>query len=122
MVSPHLEFTVTNFSKRKEYNTTCIGPAFIVRNQGYKVRLEVQPSRRGEDSKYISVYARLLKGENDEHLMWPFQADIVVELLNWRQNVNHLRHIICFNERTPDKYTGQVISGEKAIGGGVQIN
>ena len=115
-VSPNLEFTVTNFSKRKEYSTTCIGPAFVTHNQGYKLQLEVQPSRKNEDSKHVSVYARLLKGENDQHLMWPFQADIVIELLNWRQNVNHLRHIISFNERTLDKYTGQVISGEKAIG------
>ena len=64
------------------------------------------------------LYASLLKGENDSNLIWPFEADIVVELLNWRNNVNHHSYTISFNRRVPLKYTSQVQSGSSALGWG----
>ena len=113
-VSPFLEFTVTNFSKRKYLGTKCIGPAFLTHYQGYKLQLEVEANEKNNDH-YASVYARLLKGDNDHILVWPFQADITVQLLNWRQNINHHNHTISFNGRTPDKSKSRVTTGEKAL-------
>ena len=113
-VNPYLEFSVTNFSKRKALGTKCIGPAFSTHYQGYKLQLEVKANKKNNDH-YVSVYAYLLKGENDHNHVWPFQADITVQLLNWRQNANHHNHIISFNGRTPDEYKNRVITGEKAL-------
>ena len=110
-LSPFLEFTVTNVSKRKEYNTTFYSPAFHSHNEGYKLRLEVH---RSSDQQYIVIRARLLRGQHDDNLVWPFQASIVVELVNWREDVNHHSYTISFNERTPMKYKSQVIEGECA--------
>ena len=107
-VSSFLEFTVTNFSKRKDLGTRCIGPAFLTHYQGYKLQLEVKANKKYDDH-YVSVYARILKGDNDHNLMWPFQADIVVQLLNWRHNVNHFNYTISFDRQTPDKF--KAISG-----------
>ena len=113
-VSPYLEFTVPNFSKVKELGTTYISPTFFTHHQGYKLRLEVKANKRNE-IYYVSIYARLLKGDNDDNLVWPFRADIVIELLNWRQNVNHQKYTISIHERTPDRCTNRVLSGNKAL-------
>ena len=118
-VSPILEFTVTNFSKHKDLGTTyIISSAFLTHNQGYKLQLKVEANKSNDnDDHYVAVYACILKGENDDNLVWPFQADIVVELLNWRQNANHYNHKISFNGQTPDQCKGRVITGDKALRG-----
>ena len=111
-LSPLIEFTVTNVSKRKEHNTTFYSPAF--HNEGYKLRLEVQ---RSSDQQHIGIFARLLRGQHDDNLVWPFQASIVVELVNWREDANHHSYTIPFNERTLIKSKSQVTEGEKAPSG-----
>ena len=114
-VSPYLEFNVTNFSKRKDLGSTYISSAFLTHYQGYKMRLEVEAERRNE-TYYVSVNARLLKGDNDDNLVWPFEADIFVQLLNWRQNINHYDQTISFDRKTPDYFSGRVAIGEAALG------
>ena len=115
-VSPYLEFTVTNFSKRKDLGTTYISSAFLTHFRGYKVRLEVEAIKNNDnDDHYVALYARTLKGDNDCNHIWPFQADIVVQLINWRQNASHYNHTISFNAQTPDEYKNRVATGEKAL-------
>ena len=109
-----IEFTVTNVSKRKEHNTTFYSPAFHSHNEGYKLRLEVQ---RSSDQQHIDIFVKLLRGQHDDNLVWPFQASIVVELVNWREDANHHSYTISFNERTPVKYKSQVTEGEQAPDG-----
>ena len=113
-ISPFVEFTVTNNSKRRKYNTTFYSPAFYSHNGGYKLRLEVKMS---PDQQHIGIYAILLKGQHDDNLVWPFQASIVVELVNWREDSNHYSYVIYFNEYTPIKCKSRVIEGEKAPNG-----
>ena len=110
-LSPLIEFTVTNVSKRKEHNTTFYSPAFLSHNEGYKLQLEVS---RSPDQQHIGIYARLLRGQHDDNLVWPFQASIVVELVNWREDANHHSHTITFNERTQIKCKSRVTKGEWA--------
>ena len=114
-VSSYLEFTVTNFSKRKDLGTTYISSAFLTDYQGYKLRLEVEAERRNE-TYFVALNARILKGDNDHNLVWPFQADIIVQLLNWKQNANHHDQTISFDRQTPDYYSGCVTIGEAALG------
>ena len=106
MMFPLLEFTVTNFSKLKEFSSTYISPSFLTHSRGYKLRLEVEANKKS----YVSVYARLLKGDNDDHLVWPIEVDILVQLLNWRQDAYHHNYTIHCNGRASD-----VCKGEKAI-------
>ena len=50
----------------------------------------------GEDT-HLSVFAALMSGEHDEHLEWPFEGDVIVELLNWKDNTSHTEHLIDFS-------------------------
>ena len=108
-ISSFLEFTVTNFSKRKDLGTTYITSAFLTHSRGYKLRLEVKASKKN----YVAVYARLLKGENDYHLEWPIEVDILVQLLNWKQDAYHHNYTIYCNGHASDVCKAH--TGEKAI-------
>ena len=60
-------------------------------------------TKRTHISVYVSVYVSLMRGEYDNDLDWPFQGYVIVELINWREDKNHLTHTIVFNEQTdPD--------------------
>ena len=111
MVSPFIEFTVTNFSKRKDLGTTYISSVFLTHSSGYRLQLEVKAFKSNDDHHYVALYARILYGDNDHNLVCPFQADILVQLLNWRQNANHYNRIIPFNEQTPAECKSCVITG-----------
>ena len=115
MGSPYLCFTVSAFGKRKAFNNQYYSPPFYSQSGhgGYKVCLTITPSVN-EKSQHISLYATLLKGENDATLDWPFCGDVVVKLLNWRQDANHHSYTISFHERLPSDYSGRVLVRDRA--------
>ena len=44
----------------------------------------------------VSVGAHLMKGENDNHLPWPFTGKLTVELLNQLEDDNHYSKTMIF--------------------------
>ena len=46
---------------------------------------------------HISASVVLLAGEYDDKLQWPFIGDVVIELLNWRENKKHHKKIASIN-------------------------
>ena len=59
---------------------------FYTHCNGYKMQLCIWPYRENS----ISVYCHLMRGENDEHLKWPFRGCIVITLLNQRADSGHI--------------------------------
>ena len=118
MGSPYPCFTVSELAKRKAFNNEYYSPPFYSQSGhgGYKMHLEITPSAN-EQSQHISFCARLLKGENDATLNWPFCGVVVVELLNWRQDANHLNLTISFHERVPSDVSGCVLFGNRVSRG-----
>ena len=95
------EFIISDFSKKKEADEKWISPPFYTHNRGYKSHLEVYLNGHGTGSgSHLSVYARLLRGEYDDELGWPFEGDIRVELLNWREDKNYHPDTISLNRYT----------------------
>ena len=41
-----------------------------------------------------------MKGENDDKLTFPFRGDILVQIVNWRENKCHVEQLIEFNKET----------------------
>ena len=93
-----MKFTIGDFSGKKQANMEWPSPPIYTHNKGYKFRLNVHPNgySTGKGS-YLSVYAQLMKGEYDNNLKWPFEGDIRVEIINWKEDKNHHSDTICFN-------------------------
>ena len=86
------DFTLTEFTKRKQFNNVYYSPPFYSHPHGYKlcIRVDGNGDSEGKDT-HISIFVNLMRGDYDNNLQWPFEGDIVVELLNWRENNHHYR-------------------------------
>ena len=63
---------------------------------------------------HLSVFIRLMKGENDHTLSFPINGIFKIQLLNWRQNSGHVEKIMQFDESAPESCRLQVTTGENA--------
>ena len=111
-------FTLTEFTKRKQFNNVYFSPPFYSHPHGYKLCIAVYANGCGfVKGSHVSIYASLMRGDYDNNLQWPFEGDIVVELLNWKENSHHYRenaiHLNKHNE--PDgSISSHVTDGEHA--------
>ena len=112
------DFTLTEFTKRKQFNNVYYSPPFYSHPHGYKLCIKVLTSgySLGKDT-HISIGAKLMRGDYDNSLQWPFEGDVVIELLNWREDNDHYRGDTISVNRNYDhdgSITGRVTEGEYA--------
>ena len=83
-------FEVTNFQEKKEKNEQVQGPGFYTSRHGYRMHATVLANGWGNSKDtHVSVYAYLMKGDNDDSLTWPFTGTVTFELLNQLEDKNH---------------------------------
>ena len=84
------EFTLNRYSKHKQSNSQYASPPFYTHPQGYKLFLRVYANgfSRGKGT-HVSISACLMRGEHDQHLQWPFTGEMIIELLNWKEDKQH---------------------------------
>ena len=109
------EFTMTDFEEYQKDNDVWHSPHFYTHPSGYKMCLEVYAA--GESAgkgTHLSVYVRLMKGEFDDQLKWPFRGDITIKLLNQEDDKDHVIKTINFNSSTLEKCCQRVMTKERA--------
>ena len=85
-----LLFRLTDFDKRKTSTENFRSPAFYTRPRGYKMCIGVIACGEGDgEDTHVSVFAHLMRGENDDHLPWPFTGKVTIELLNQLKDNHH---------------------------------
>ena len=89
---------------------------FYTHPGGYRMCLEVQSGESDKDT-HLSVYLRLLEGENDDHLKWPLSLTLQFTLLNQAGNSDHVPCQVSFAE-APEKCNCRVLQGVQGIGWG----
>ena len=101
-----------DFQKYKSINGHFDCPPFYTSHTGYKMYLSVYANGAGSGKgTHVSVGATLMKGDNDDFLVWPFQGEMITELLNQLEDKNHHKMNVTF----PDpyrKYSGRVKDNE----------
>ena len=120
--SPHLfnlppvEFTITNHLQLKEADEEWTSPPFYTHPQGYKLCLKIYPNGRGSaNGTHVSIYALLMRGDYDDQLQWPFEGDLIFELLNWREDKEHKEYAVNFNRNSISGVCARVTEGEFGI-------
>ena len=110
-----LVIKMSQFSQLKVNDTTWYSPRFYTHTCGYKMCLSVDANGRdiGEGT-YVSVFLRLMKGENDDTLTWPIRYKCTITLLNQLKNAGHHTCIINSPKDEGDiDCISRVLSGEK---------
>ena len=87
---------------------------FYTHPHGYKMCLNVDlyGVETGEGT-HTSVFLKLMRGQFDNHLAWPFHGSVTVVLLSHDGSQDHRERTINFNDKTPCECVRQVPKGEK---------
>ena len=106
------KFIFTKYDHHKEVENQTFSPAFYTSKSRYKMCISVYANGQGEDKgTHVSVYAYLMKGENDDYLPWPFTGKVTIELLNQLEDKNHYSQTMTF---PPKEVSQWVLKGERA--------
>ena len=109
-------FKFTNYAERKTSNAAVFSPPFYSSPGGYKLCIKVYANGTGKGKDtHLSVYAYLMRGDDDDHLPWPFTGTVEVELLNQLKNNWHHSMSIEFG-KNPDRGK-RINNGDRAITG-----
>ncbi len=82
-------FKVTEFQKKKDNNELFCSPSFYTRS-GYNITIIVCANGHGMGKgSHLSIFLRVIKGEYDAELNWPFVGKVTFELLNQLEDKNH---------------------------------
>ena len=104
------EYTLNEFSKRKQLDNRFCSPPFYTHRRGYKMRLAIDANGFGNgENTHVSVFVQLMAGEYDHRLRWPFVGDIDIMLINWRENKRFLKKTISIK---PTSRLVRVVEGE----------
>ena len=110
-----MKYKLTNYDRHKTADDIIYSPAFYTSPGGYKMCICVYTNGDGEGKcTHVSVFTHLMKGENDDHLPWPFTGTVNVKLLNQLENNNHKSTDITF---TPDNKVSRVVNEETSSSG-----
>ena len=112
-----IEFVITNFTETKN-NSLWYSSPFYTHPRGYKMCLRVDANGEGDgEGTHVSVFAHLMRGEFDDHLKWPFQGRVVLQLCNQLEDKQHHGHTISFSKTTDPKVISRVTNGKRAESG-----
>ena len=116
---PPFYFSVQEVSRLRLHKEQWFSPPFYTHMpNGYKMCISIDCGGSDEGTgTHISVYANLMKGENDDLLRWPFRGTITIRMINWRSNTSHCEHDIPFVRDTPREIAGRVTKQDIAESG-----
>ena len=113
------ELTMTNFQKHCEVGDEWASPPFFCDDGGYKLCIAVYANGKGNGTgSHVSVYIHIMSGPNDDHLKWPFEARITVQMINWKHDRNHVQHTIDIDR---DTAASQRVMDDLKFGGGTGL-
>ena len=102
-----------NYLKHKSDKDQFYSPPFYTSYNGYKMCVRVDANGNGAgEGTHVSVYAYLMKGDNDDSLSWPFTGRVTLELLNQLEDRNHHKVTIPFP--ADSKSSQRVVEHERA--------
>ena len=56
----------------------------------------------------------MMAGPNDDHLQWPFEASITVQIINWKHDWNHVQ---CTMDIDRDDNASKRVTGSAVVSG-----
>ena len=91
------QFTISEYSKRKQFNNHYYSPSFTTSPQGYKLCLRVDTNNSSEGS-HLTITVYIMKSQHDDRLQWPFTGTIIIELLNWLEDKGHYKKTLSIDK------------------------
>ena len=111
---PPCHIVMPHFSQHKKDDDQWYSQPFYSSPGGYKLRLYVFANGYGDaKGTHITIFINLMRGENDNHLQWPFEHHVTYGILNWKRDENHVIYTTDFKTASTTS-KDRVRAGEKA--------
>ena len=103
------EFTLNKFDEFRKSKKPWFSPSFYTQLLGYRMCLRVNIE---DNDSCLSVYIYLMRGVNDNNLVFPFRGKVLVQLLNQKSGKHHETFIV-FDDSVDVKHTMRVTDRER---------
>ena len=108
-------FMLTSFTGHREHNKIFYSRPFYSNQNGYKFCIRVDANGYSDfEGEHVSVYACLMRGEQDNTLSWPFTGTVKFELLNHLEDSNH--HMARTSFPADSVNSKRVTKGDRNVG------
>ena len=110
-----IEFTMTNFEQHRVDNNAWHSPTFYTHPIGYRMCMVVYANGYDEyEGTHTAAGVRLMKGEFDNQLEWPFRGYITIQLLS-QEDCTFLETVLSFTgtESNYDSTASRVLTEEE---------
>ncbi len=113
-----VEVYLREFYKWNVGNEEWVSPPFYI--DGYKLCLTafVNGDPKQDAAGFFSLYAHIMKGNNDQKLSWPFVRMLILELVHNDSEVQNKKQNLPYTRDMSSKYNGRVNSSGKGKGWG----
>ena len=106
-------FKFPKFNQHKSLRREWYSPPFYTHPGGYKMCIRVCANGCDEGAgTHVSVYARMMRGKNDDTLIWPFVGKVTITLLNQLADRHHYTRTTPFPQT--NSICGRVRNRERA--------
>lgn len=89
---PPMTFKMSNYEQMRRNRETWTSPCFYSHPGGYKMFFKVRVDSTTD--RYLSLYVHLMEGCNDEHLTWPYNGVVTIQILNQISDSFHFKRAI----------------------------
>ena len=93
-VKPNMSISLNGVNNDLQINQEML---FNTHTNGYRMFIRVQVQ-----NEKISIITHLLQSQFNQHLSWPFGAEITIQIVNRDGDHHHITRIIRYNNNTPD--------------------
>ena len=99
-IPPHY-LAMDNFSQHKKDGDIWCSTPFYSGPQGYKMCLKVYANGCGDGAgTHVTVFIQIIQGEYDDTLTWPYTGTVTYEIINWKDDRDHIKQIVDFSEES----------------------
>ena len=117
-VYPPCILTMPNYSQQKKDTDEWFSPPFYTGPGGYRMCLRVRGIGQGSGlGSHVSVFVHLMRSENDDKLKWPLTGEVRVQVVNLREDKNHVELKVPFNDKMLPEARSRVSGRDRALKG-----
>ena len=116
--TPPVDIVMEDFEEHKKLGNAWHSPPFYSHVGGYKMCLTIFANGNGiGKGTHVSVFVQLMRGEFDDHLKWPFNGRITVQLKTEKKlSLPLSKNVFDIDEDVRDKYVRKPTERNKAWG------
>lgn len=103
-------FRMSDYAKHKSSKDPWFSPGFYTHPGGYRACLRVYANGLGDaEGTHLSVFVNLMRGQNDQSLIWPLRADFTITLLNQLRDSDHKECVAAMHSDSDEKFNMRVM-------------